>query len=282
MAASLFALLDDIASLMDDVAALSKVAAQKTAGVAGDDLAVGANQMQGLPPHRELPVIWRITKGSLLNKLWLLIALLAIAYFLPALITVLLILGAAYLAFEGAEKIIEKFFPHAHDHEDSPPQTEEDKIRGALRTDLVLSTELMVIAMGAAGDSSLGTKAGVLFAVGIGVTFVIYGIVALIIRLDDMGFALMQRNSATAQQFGRVLVNSAPKILRVLAVVGTVAMFLVAGGIVVHDIPAIHHAVEPVIHLLGSTLTEALVGLVFGLILVSLTTAFNMIKRCFI
>lgn len=245
MAASLFALLDDIASLMDDVAALSKVAAQKTAGVAGDDLAVGANQMQGLPPHRELPVIWQITKGSLLNKLWLLIALLAIAYFLPALITVLLILGAAYLAFEGAEKIIEKFFPHAHDHEDSPPQTEEDKIRGALRTDLVLSTELMVIAMGAAGDSSLGTKAGVLFAVGIGVTFVIYGIVALIIRLDDMGFALMQRNSATAQQFGRVLVNSAPKILRVLAVVGTVAMFLVAGGIVVHDIPAIHHAVEP-------------------------------------
>lgn len=161
-------------------------------------------------------------------------------------------------------------------------KTEEDKIRGALRTDLVLSTELMVIAMGAAGDSSLGTKAGVLFAVGIGVTFVIYGIVALIIRLDDMGFALMQRNSATAQQFGRVLVNSAPKILRVLAVVGTVAMFLVAGGIVVHDIPAIHHAVEPVMHFLGSTLTEALVGLVFGLILVSLTTVFNMIKRRFI
>ena len=265
MAASLFALFDDIASIMDDVATMSKVAIKKSAGVTGDDFAVSANQVSGIAANREIPVMWKITKGSLVNKMLLLVVLLTIAYVAPVIIPGLLVLGACYLAYEGAEKVLEKIGLHSADEETSS-LTEEQKIKGALQTDLVLSAEIMVIALGATAGASLLTKTGVLFAVAIGITFLIYGVVTLLIRLDDMGYALIRSGKMT--QLGSVLVNAAPKIMRGLSVVGTIAMFMVSGGIFAHNVSAFHAMIEVMALAVGTTISEMLVGLALGSLLV--------------
>lgn len=266
MAASLFALFDDIASIMDDVAAMSKIAIKKSAGVTGDDFAVSANQVSGIAANREIPVMWKITKGSLINKMLLLVVLLTIAYVAPVIIPGLLVLGACYLAYEGAEKVLEKLGLHSGLESAEPVLTEEQKIKGALQTDLVLSAEIMVIALGATAGASFLTKAGVLFAVAIGITFLIYGVVTLLIRLDDMGYALIR--SGKLVQLGYVMVNAAPKIMRGLSVVGTLAMFMVSGGIFAHNVSAFHAIIEVMIPAVGTTISEMLMGLVLGLLLV--------------
>ena len=268
MSASLFALFDDIASIMDDVATMSKIAIKKSAGVTGDDFAVSANQVSGIAANREIPVMWKITKGSLINKMLLLVVLLTIAYVAPVIIPGLLVLGACYLAYEGAEKVLEKIGLHSAD-EETASLTEEQKIKGALQTDLVLSAEIMVIALGATAGASFLTKAGVLFAVAIGITFLIYGVVTLLIRLDDMGYALIR--SGKMVQLGSVMVNAAPKIMRGLSVVGTLAMFMVSGGIFAHNVSVFHAVIEVMVPAVGTTISEMLMGLVLGLLLVGCT-----------
>ena len=276
MAASLFALFDDIASIMDDVASMSKIAIKKSAGVTGDDFAVSANQVSGIAANREIPVMWKITKGSLINKMILMVVLLLIAYIAPVIIPGLLIAGASYLAYEGAEKVLENLGLHSGLESAEPVLTEEQKIKGALQTDLVLSAEIMVIALGATTGATLLTKASVLFAVAIGITFLIYGIVTLLIRLDDMGYALIR--SGKMVKLGLAMVTAAPKIMRVLSVVGTLAMFMVAGGIVLHNVSALHAIIEVTQASVISLLFEVGVGLALGSVLVISST---LIKKLF-
>ena len=231
---------DDLASqaskaamAADDVASLAGSAAAKTAGVAGDDLAVGAAQVAGVSPNRELPALWRITKGSALNKLWRGAVLLVVSQFLPLAITVALGLGALYLAYEGAEGLLEHFHPPS-DAAEEAPMTEDEKVRGAIKTDMVLSFEMLVISLASTGDAPLSYKIAVLLLVGAGMTIGVYGLIGLLIRLDDMGLALARAGSAWKQAVGRQMVNAAPRVLKVLGPVGMVAMFAVAGGIFTH------------------------------------------------
>lgn len=218
----------------DDIATLTGHAAVKTAGVAGDDLAVGAGQVgEGLTPNRELPALWAITKGSALNKTWLSIVLLVVSAFVPAAITVALCLGALYLAYEGAEGLLERFHPHSMDDE-FEVLTEEQKVKGAIRTDMVLSLEILVIALASTGEAPLAYKAAVLALVSIVMTVGVYGLIGLIIRLDDMGLALAKSAGAWRRALGRKMVTAAPAILKFLDPVGMVAMFAVAGGIFTH------------------------------------------------
>jgi uncharacterized protein len=231
---------DDIASqgakmaaAADDIASMAGPAAAKTAGVAGDDLAVGAGQVHGISPNRELPALWSITKGSALNKLWLGALLLVVDQFLPSAITVALFLGALYLSFEGAEGVLDYFQPEAADGVGAP-MTEAQKVRGAIRTDMVLSFEMLVVALSTTGTAPLSYKIAVLVLVGFLMTVGVYGIIGLIIRLDDMGLALLKTTSAFKQKLGRNLINAAPLVLKVLEPVGMIAMFAVAGGILLH------------------------------------------------
>lgn len=231
---------DDLASqaskaamAADDVASLAGSAAVKTAGVAGDDLAVGAAQVAGVSPNRELPALWRITKGSALNKLWLGAVLLVVSQFLPLVITVALGLGALYLAYEGAEGLLEHFHPPL-DAAEEAPMTEDEKVRGAIKTDMVLSFEMLVISLASTGDAPLSYKIAALLLVGAGMTIGVYGLIGLLIRLDDMGLALARTGSAWKQTVGRKMANAAPRVLKVLGPVGMVAMFAVAGGIFTH------------------------------------------------
>lgn len=231
---------DDLASqaskaamAADDVASLAGSAAVKTAGVAGDDLAVGAAQVAGVSPNRELPALWRITKGSALNKLWLGAVLLVVSQFLPLVITVALGLGALYLAYEGAEGLLEHFHPPL-DAAEEAPMTEDEKVRGAIKTDMVLSFEMLVISLASTGDAPLSYKIAALLLVGAGMTIGVYGLIGLLIRLDDMGLALARTGSAWKQAVGRKMANAAPRVLKVLGPVGMVAMFAVAGGIFTH------------------------------------------------
>lgn len=232
---------DDLASqasraamAADDVASLAGSAAVKTAGVAGDDLAVGASQVAGVSPNRELPALWRIAKGSALNKLWLGAVLLVVSAFLPQAITVALGLGALYLAYEGAEGLLEHFHAPAQAAEEEAPMTEDEKVRGAIKTDMVLSFEMLVISLASTGDAPLSYKIAVLALVGAAMTVGVYGLIGLLIRLDDMGLALARSAAAWKQTLGRKMANAAPRILRVLGPVGMVAMFAVAGGIFTH------------------------------------------------
>lgn len=232
---------DDLASqaskaamAADDVASLAGSAAVKTAGVAGDDLAVGASQVAGVSPNRELPALWRIAKGSALNKLWLGAVLLVVSAFLPQAITVALGLGALYLAYEGAEGLLEHFHAPAQAAEEEAPMTEDEKVRGAIKTDMVLSFEMLVISLASTGDAPLSYKIAVLALVGAAMTVGVYGLIGLLIRLDDMGLALARSAAAWKQALGRKMANAAPRILRVLGPVGMVAMFAVAGGIFTH------------------------------------------------
>ena len=257
-AASLLALLDDIATVLDDVAVLTKVAAWKTAGVLGDDLALNAQQVAGVSADRELPVVWAVAKGSLLNKAILVPSALAISAFAPWLITPLLMVGGAFLCFEGAEKLAHRFL-HSPTETDAERVAltealvrgsadlvafEKDKIKGAVRTDFILSAEIVAITLGSVADVPLPTQAAVLAAVSLAMTVGVYGFVAGIVKLDDAGLALSRRPGALSQRVGSMLLLAAPRLMRLLAVLGTAAMFLVGGGILVHGVPALHHAVQ--------------------------------------
>lgn len=246
--ASLFTLLDDIASVLDDVALMTKVAAKKTAGVVGDDLALNANQVTGAAAEREIPIVWEVAKGSLVNKVILIPIALLLAAFAPKWITPLLMVGGAYLCFEGAEKLLHKFLPH-DDHAEKPIVTdslnsEKEKIRGAIRTDFILSAEIVILALGAIdsmGNTTMLGKVVALSLVGVGMTVAVYGLVAMIVKMDDFGFYLMRKPRKIMQLLGKGLVRLVPWLMRALSVVGTLAMFMVGGGIFTHNVAWLHH-----------------------------------------
>lgn len=249
-AASLLALIDDIASILDDVTVMSKVAAKKTAGVLGDDLALNAQQVSGVNPDRELPVVWAVALGSLRNKAILVPSALAISALLPWAITPLLMIGGAYLCFEGFEKLAHHVVhrssrPHA-DPVETPQIPEKEKIRGAIRTDFILSAEIIVIALGTVATAPFTQQIAVLIAVALLMTVGVYGFVALIVKLDDAGFYLSQRASTLMREIGLALLWLAPWLMKSLSVLGTAAMFLVGGSIVLHGLPGTHLLFEHV------------------------------------
>jgi predicted DNA repair protein MutK len=279
-ASSLLALIDDIATLLDDVAILSKVAAKKTAGVLGDDLALNAQQVAGVTADRELPVVWAVAKGSFKNKAILVPAALLISAFIPWAVIPLLMIGGAYLCFEGFEKLAHKFMHGKEDaaHEAELKQAladpavdlvqfEADKIKGAIRTDFILSAEIIVIALGTVSDKPFMTQVGVLSAIAITMTIGVYGLVAGIVKLDDLGLYLSQKSGAATRWFGNLLLKAAPWLMKTLSVLGTAAMFLVGGGIITHGIPAAHHLVEAQGAMLGTALNGAAGVLVGALVL---------------
>jgi predicted DNA repair protein MutK len=282
--ASLLALLDDIATILDDVALMTKVAAKKTAGVLGDDLALNAQQVAGVRAERELPVVWAVGVGSLKNKLILVPAALAISALLPAAITPLLMVGGLYLCFEGVEKLAHKWL-HSAD-EDAAQHAEQlahladpaldlvtlekEKIAGAVRTDFVLSAEIIVIALGTVADKPFATQVAVLSGIGLLMTVGVYGLVAAIVKLDDAGAWLVARGGSAQAALGRLLLLAAPKLMKALTVIGTAAMFLVGGGILMHGLPGGHaltHAVEVVsgpLAVLATSLLDMLLGVLAG------------------
>ena len=263
-AASLLALIDDIATLLDDVAILTKVAAKKTAGVLGDDLALNAQQVAGVQAERELPVVWAVAKGSLLNKAILVPLALAISQFLPWLVLPLLMVGGAFLCYEGVEKLAHRWLHRgeAARHDEALMRAagdasvdlvafERDKIRGAVRTDFILSAEIITITLGAVAAASWTTQLTVLVAVALLMTVGVYGVVAGIVKLDDLGLYLVRRAESTdgpardaLQGAGEAILWLAPGLMKALSVLGTLAMFLVGSGILNHGLPAAHHAIE--------------------------------------
>ena len=282
---SLLTLIDDIASVLDDVAILSKIAAKKTAGVVGDDLALNAQQVSGVAADRELPVVWAVAKGSFINKAILVPAALAISAFAPWLVTPLLMVGGAYLCFEGFEKLAHRF---THSRTEDAQQharlaqavadptvdlvaLERDKIKGAVRTDFVLSAEIIAITLGTVASAPFTTQVAVLTGIALIMTVGVYGFVAGIVKLDDLGLWLSRRAGTVAQAFGRGIVGAAPWLMKALSVAGTAAMFLVGGGILVHGVPLLSHAIEQAVQqhgagaqLLLSALANAVVGVVAG------------------
>lgn len=256
-ASSLLMLIDDIATILDDVAVMAKFAAKKTAGVLGDDLALNAQQVSGVTADRELPVVWAVAKGSALNKLILVPAALAIAALIPWAITPLLMLGGAYLCFEGVEKLAHKFLLNADEsrieHEarlkaiaDASVDIvafEQDKVKGAIRTDFVLSAEIIVIALGTVAAAPFSQQVTVLVLISSLMTIGVYGLVGCIVKIDDMGLFLSRRTGALARALGRGLLVFAPLLMKTLSVVGTAAMFMVGGSILVHGLPVVHHAI---------------------------------------
>jgi uncharacterized protein len=256
MPSSLLALLDDISTVLDDVSILSKVAAKKTAGVLGDDLALNAQQVSGVRAERELPVVWSVAKGSLVNKAILVPAALAISAVAPWAVTPLLMVGGAFLCFEGAEKVAHRLL-HSR-HEDAAHErelldalvneqvdmrtVERDKIKGAVRTDFILSAEIIVIALGTVAGEDFVTRVAVLVAIALAMTVGVYGLVAAIVKLDDLGLYLHKRASSFARAIGRGILVAAPWLMKALSIAGTAAMFLVGGSILEHGIPALHHA----------------------------------------
>lgn len=275
MASGFFALFDDVATLMDDVVTMSKIATKKTAGILGDDLAVNAEKGTGFVSSRELPVIWAITKGSFFNKLIILPIIIALSAFAPWAVTPILMVGGLYLAYEGAEKIYEYFFPHQHTKKEEETEhkelldediktNEKKKIKSAIITDFILSLEIVIISLSTVANQSLSVRILVLFIIAIITTIGVYGIVALIVRLDDMGFALMRKGEKykkkSLEKMGETMVKSLPYVIKILGVVGTFAMLIVAGGIYVHNIHQIHEW----LHVLPKILGELLTGLIVG------------------
>lgn len=245
---SLFTLLDDIAAVLDDVSVMTKVAAKKTVGVISDDLALNANQVSGkdIRPERELPIVWAVAKGSFWNKVILIPLALLLSVYFPSLINILLMIGGAYLCFEGVEKLLHRFLHQAEsaDHNTTENLSEKDKIRGAIRTDFILSAEIIIIALGSMQEAETLSKVLTLCTIGLGITFFVYGLVALIVKLDDIGLYLMQKKGQFSQQIGKFLLFIMPWFMKSLSVIGTVAMFLVGGGIFVHYLAPVHHFVE--------------------------------------
>lgn len=285
MASGIFALFDDIAVLMDDVSVMSKVAAKKTAGILGDDLAVNAEKATGFQASRELPVIWQITKGSFFNKLIILPLAFLLSSFAPWTITPILLLGGAYLSFEGVEKILEWFFPHekkeiAAQNTDDPTSIvdqEKSKIKSAIRTDFILSIEIIILALGTVIEETLLIRVMVVSIIAIIATIGVYGLVALLVRMDDAGFYLINKANGDAvlmQKTGELLVASLPKVIRLLGIVGTIAMLLVGGGMFVHNIEAVHHTLE----FLPSELPSLVAGLAVGGIIVALMHLYHKIR----
>ena len=263
---SLFTLIDDIASILDDVALMTKMAAKKTVGVVGDDLALNANQVTGASSDRELPIVWAVTKGSLVNKVILIPIALLLSAFLPWLIVPLLMIGGAYLCFEGVEKILHKFIAY-EEHKEKTTFNEAAKIKGAIRTDFILSAEIIIIALGELTEASLLTRIISLSIVGIGITIFVYGLVALIVRADDFGLYLIKKGGV-AKSIGNAILVIMPKFMRSLSFIGTLAMFLVGGGIFVHNVDFIHHLLadyQLADGLLGNVAT-LVVGVIVGAI----------------
>jgi uncharacterized protein len=286
---SFFALFDDIAAMLDDVAVMSKVAAKKTAGVLGDDLALNAQQVAGVASERELPVVWAVCKGSFINKLILVPAALAISVYAPWAIIPLLMIGGAFLCYEGVEKLAHKFL-HSQDEDDQQHaahskavadpsidlvQFEKDKIKGAIRTDFILSAEIIVIALSTVGGKPFGTQVAVLSTIAIGMTIGVYGLVAGIVKLDDLGYYLQKKASAFAKSVGAFLLRAAPLLMKFLSVAGTAAMFLVGGQIVAHGIKSIHHWMEATSKATGafalptSMVLEGVFGVIVGAVVLA-------------
>lgn len=272
--ASLLTLIDDIATILDDVSVMTKVAAKKTAGVLGDDLALNAQQVNGVNADRELPVVWAVAKGSLINKVILVPAALAISAFIPWAVTPLLMLGGLFLCFEGVEKLFHQWFTHASPTHLDPAQTtnpsermtqesEQEKIKGAIRTDFVLSAEIIVITLGTVASASFSHQVLVLTGIALIMTVGVYGLVAAIVKLDDGGLYLAQcsvRNivGSIKRKLGFAILKLAPLLMKALAVLGTAAMFLVGGAILTHGISSVHHWIEHTAANLNSSVMQAL------------------------
>lgn len=300
---SLFALIDDIATLLDDISVMTKVAAKKTAGVLGDDLALNAQQVTGIQADRELPVVWAVAVGSLLNKAILVPAALAISAWVNWLITPLLMVGGAFLCFEGMEKLAHKFL-HSHQEDEAHhtqlvqavtnPEVdivafEKEKVKGAIRTDFILSAEIIVISLGTVAAASFMQQVTVLVGISILMTVGVYGLVGAIVKMDDAGLYLVKRPgqgplSSLTQAVGRMLLSAAPKLMKALSVLGTVAMFLVGGSIVAHGLPGYHdlmHPLEsalhqgpagPVLGVVAPMVAELVVGMLVGLLVLAVVT----------
>ena len=298
MPSAFFALFDDIATLLDDIAMMSKVAAKKTAGVLGDDLALNAEQVSGIQAKRELPVVWAVAKGSLLNKAILVPGALAISAFAPWAITPLLMLGGTYLCYEGAEKLAHRFLhpPEADqqrraelvkavsDKKVDMVAFEKTKIKGAIRTDFILSAEIIVISLGIVADASFATQVGVLTVIALAVTTGVYGLVGGIVKLDDLGLRLIRVGRSPAViAMGRGLLAFAPRLMKFLSVAGTAAMFLVGGGILVHGFGALAHWIETVTHgplgWLWANLFNAAVGITAGALVVAVIQGAKRLRR---
>ena len=292
-AGSLLALLDDITTVLDDVTVMTKLAAKKTAGVLGDDLALNAQQVAGITAERELPVVWAVARGSFKNKLILVPLALALSAFAPWAVTALLMIGGAYLCFEGVEKLAHKFLHSAAEDEQehrellqavADPEVdmvvfEREKITGAVRTDFVLSAEIIVIALGTVASAPFSQQVAVVVAIALAMTVGVYGFVAGLVKLDDAGYYLQARASASAQALGRGFLIAAPALMKFLSVAGTAAMFLVGGGILAHGVPQLAHLAHAVadlghgvaylgaaLHVLAPLVFDALVGIAAGAI----------------
>jgi len=296
---SLFLLIDDIATLLDDVSVMTKVAAKKTAGVLGDDLALNAQQVTGVKADRELPVVWAVAKGSMLNKAVLVPTALLISAVAPWLITPLLMIGGLFLCFEGAEKLLHVWL-HSREEDQAHHRKlvqavadesvdlvayEKDKIKGAVRTDFILSAEIIVITLGTVAAASFAQQVAVLVGISLVMTVGVYGLVAGIVKLDDAGLYLTQKSNAAAQAVGRGLLVFAPWLMKSLSVLGTAAMFLVGGGILLHGVPALGHAVEHWAEGLAfggalvSNLAGGLAGLFAGAVLVGVLQWVRKMRR---
>ncbi|WP_034300755.1 DUF808 domain-containing protein [Herbaspirillum sp. RV1423] len=309
---SFFALIDDIASILDDVSLMTKVAAKKTAGVLGDDLALNAQQVAGVNADRELPVVWAVAKGSLKNKAILVPAALAISAFAPWAVTPLLMLGGAFLCFEGFEKLAHRFLPHDDDHDEKAEDHrevpaagadrdayEQDKIKGAIRTDFVLSAEIIAITLGTVADASIQQQITVLVGIALIMTAGVYGAVAGIVKLDDGGLYLLRTGGdgwlgTLRQGVGRAILRAAPVMMKSLTVIGTVAMFMVGGGILTHGIPAVHHwiadaaaplaalpAVGGVLSAIAPALLDAVFGVIAGAVVLLVVEAVKRVLKMF-
>jgi len=290
MASGFFVLLDDIAAIMDDVAVMSKIAAKKTAGILGDDLAVNAEKASGFASSRELPVLWAISKGSLLNKIIILPIAFLLSAFLPVAIIIILVLGGLFLAYEGAEKIYEFIFPHSHEEsagitsetltEEEILEAEKGKVKSAIITDFILSVEIVIIALGTVIDEPLIQQIIVTSIIALIATIGVYGIVALIVRMDEAGYKLIKfsKNEKSISNFiGNILVKALPIVIKSLTVIGTIALILVAGGIFVHYIPFFHHIV-PTINL-PSIIKEFVIGLALGIVVLGFVNLFKKIFK---
>ena len=307
--ASLITLLDDIATVLDDVALMTKVAAQKTAGVLGDDLALNAQQVTGVRADRELPVVWAVAKGSLVNKAILVPAALLISAFAPWAVTPLLMVGGAFLCYEGFEKLAHKFLHRGEPEKDAAKAErapapapaagaaptdiaafEKQKVKGAVRTDFILSAEIIAITLGTVSGAPFMTQVAVMVGIAVVMTLGVYGVVAGIVKLDDLGLWLSRKASSAAQAVGRGIVAAAPWLMKGLSVAGTAAMFLVGGGILVHGVPALAHAIEGwaagleqgsaggVWSFLASHVLNALVGVVAGAIVLGVVSGVQRLR----
>lgn len=300
---SLLALLDDIAAVLDDVALMTKVAAKKTSGVLGDDLALNAQQVSGVRADRELPVVWAVAKGSFLNKLILVPLALAISAFIPWAVTPLLMVGGAFLCYEGFEKLAHKFLhPKTtgteSEHQETPALSPEEiatyetqKIKGAIRTDFILSAEIIAITLGTVAHTGFLQQVLVMSGIAIVMTVGVYGLVAGIVRLDDVGFYLSRKKASIARLIGNGLVNVTPYLMKTLSIVGTAAMFMVGGGILTHGLPMIHHLIEgasvsvltlptvgSILNMLTPTVLNMLFGVVAGAVVLLVVTLLGKLK----